>query len=106
MVSTWKLELDGVASPLPAPTDPWSRIRLAQRNIVLGQSAEASEIISVLHKSAKPNQAWSQFYWTMLLQIRQLEGNREQALKDYAEYRKIFREQADLDTMDKILEAI
>ncbi|MDR0498717.1 MAG: hypothetical protein LBH03_03140 [Holophagales bacterium] len=106
MVSTWKLELDGKGTSLPTPADPWSRLRLAQKNIVLGQSKEAGDAISVLHKIAKPNQAWSQLYWSMLLQIRQLDGDREQALKDYAEYRKIFREQSDLITMDKILDAI
>ncbi|MDR2697609.1 MAG: hypothetical protein LBB40_03945 [Holophagales bacterium] len=106
IVSTWKLELDGTGGPLPVPTDHWSRLRLAQRSIVLGQAKEASDLISALHKSAKPDQAWSQLYWSMLMQIRQLEGNREQALKDYSEYRKIFKGQADLSAMDKMLDAI
>jgi hypothetical protein len=40
------------------------------------------------------------------MQVRLLEGDREQALKDYSEYRKIFKAQADLATMDKILNSI
>jgi len=106
IVSAWKLELDGKGDPLPIPADHWSRLRLAQRSIVLGQTKEAKDMISVLHKSAKPDQAWSQLYWSMLMQIRQLEGNREQALKDYSEYRKIFKSQADLNAMEKILNAV
>ena len=106
ILSVWKLELDGVGGTLPAPTDPWSRLRLAQRYIVLGQASEASDLISVLHKNAKSNRAWAQIYWSTLMQIRQLEGNREQALKDYTEYREIFKDKADLDAMDKILKTI
>ena len=106
ILSAWKLEIDGAGGALPAPTDPWSRLRLAQRHIVLGQSNEASDLISPLHKNAKPNRAWSQMYWLSLMQIRQLDGNREQALKDYAEYREIFKDRADLDAMDKILKTI
>jgi|GEM_PF-382318 len=106
ILSTWKLELDGKGGPLPVPADHWSRLRLAQRSIVLGQAKEANDLITSLHGSAKPNQAWSQLYWPMLMRIRQLEGNREQALKDYAEYRRIFKSQADLSTIDKILDAI
>ena len=104
--STWKLTLDGESGELPAPTDPWSRLRLAQRNIVLGQAKEASEMISVLRRDAKPNRAWAQNYWSSLMQIRQLEGDREQALKDFAEYRKVFKARADLAEMEKLLNAI
>jgi hypothetical protein len=103
MLSAWKLELDGQGAGLPAPSDPWSRLGLAQRSIALGQAAEAHGLISTLHGKADPNQAWSPLYWAALLQARQLEGNREQALKDYAEYRKRFKSQADLATMDKLL---
>ncbi|MDR1840408.1 MAG: hypothetical protein LBQ86_00575 [Holophagales bacterium] len=106
IVSTWKVELGDDATPLPAPTDPWSRLRLANRHIALGQAAEAYDVISILHKDAKPDRAWSNLYWIALLQIRQLEGNRPQALKDYAEYRQIFKAQADLAAMDKMLSVI
>lgn len=107
ILSTWKLELgDADPPPLPAPTDPWSRLRLAQRHISLGQAKEAHGVIDMLHKDAKPDRAWSNLYWNTLMQIRQLEGDRQQALKDYAEYRQIFKAQADLTAMDKILSVI
>ena len=106
ILSAWRLELNGEGAALPAPADPWSRLRLAQRSIALGQAAEASDLISSLHKDAKANRAWAHNYWYALMQIRQLEGNREQALKDYAEYRKIFKQQADLNSMDNILRTI
>jgi hypothetical protein len=106
ILSTWKLELDGTGGALPEPTDTWSRLRLAQRSIALGQAADAYGLISALHKSARPNRAWAQLYWSSLMQIRQLEGNREQALKEYAEYRTLFKDKADLGAMDKVLNAI
>jgi len=106
LVATWRLELDGKGGEMPAPKDPWSRLRLAQRSIALGQAKEASDLISPLRADAKPGRAWSQLYWSALLQVRLLEGDREQALKDYSEYRKIFKAQADLATMDKILNSI
>ncbi|MCL1907925.1 MAG: hypothetical protein FWG12_00985 [Holophagaceae bacterium] len=106
LLSTWKLTLDGRGGELPSPADPWSRLRLARRSIALGQATEAINIISVLHKDAGPNRAWSQIYWSALMQIRQLEGNREQALRDFAEYRKVFKARAELDEMEKLLNAI
>ncbi|MCL1894086.1 MAG: hypothetical protein FWG02_07625 [Holophagaceae bacterium] len=106
LLFAWKLQLEDPSGSLPTPTDPWSRLRLAQRSIALGNAVEAQEILSVLHKDAKPNNAWSQIYWSALLRVRQLEGNREQALKDFAEYRKIFKGKADLREMEQVLNAI
>jgi hypothetical protein len=106
ILSTWRLALDGTGGSLPEPADIWSRLRLAQRSIAIGQAADAYGLISAFHKSAKPNRAWAQLYWSSLMQIRQLEGNREQALKEYAEYRTLFKDKADLGAMDKILNAI
>jgi hypothetical protein len=107
ILSAWKLELDGTGGgTLPQPSDTWSRLRLAQRSIALGQASDAYGLISALHKSARPNRAWAQLYWSSLMQIRQLEGNREQALKDYAEYRTLFKDKAELSAMDKVLNAI
>jgi len=106
LVSTWKLELEGRGGELPVPNDPWSRLRLAQRSIALGQAKEASDMLLPLHGDAKPGRAWSQLYWSALMQVRLLEGDRQQALKDYSEYRKVFKAQADLTTMDKILNSI
>jgi hypothetical protein len=106
LAATWRLELEGKGGEMPAPKDPWSRLRLAQRSIALGQAKEASDLIAPLHGEAKPGRAWSQLYWSALMQVRLLEGNRDQALKDYSEYRKIFKAQADLAAMDKILNSI
>jgi len=106
ILSTWKLELGQGDNSLPKPTDPWSRLRLAQRNIVLGQAEKAKELLSILHKDAKPDRAWSQLYWSSLMLVRQLEGDRQQALKDYAEYRQVFKDQADLTAMDKLLSVV
>ena len=105
-VSTWKLQLSGIGDPLPEPTDPWSRLRLAQRSIVIGQAQEAADILLSLHRDAKPDRAWAQPYWSTLMQLRQLQGNREQAIVDYSEYRRLFKNQADLEAMDKMLNAI
>jgi predicted Zn-dependent protease len=85
------------------PKDPWSRIRLAQRSIALGRAQEAHGLLSGLHKNAGPSQAWSGHYWSLLMQVRQLEGDRAQALKDYAEYRRLFRGHADAGALDKAL---
>lgn len=106
LAAAWRLELEGKGSQLPSPNDPWSRLRLAQRSIALGQAKEAGDLIAPLHKDAKPSRAWSQIYWSALLQVRLLEGDRQQALKDYSDYRKVFKTQADLAAMDKIINSI
>jgi predicted Zn-dependent protease len=110
LLATWRLALgpDGVdgAGKAAAPKDAWSRLRLAQRSVALGLPQEALDLVSGLHKKAKPDQAWSGQYWTMLMQIRQLEGNRAQALKDYAEYRLWFKGRADVGALDKALEGV
>lgn len=106
ILSAWKLELGVEGVALPGPTDPWSRLRLASRHIALGQAKEALEMASPLHGRARPDQAWSQTYWTTLMQIRQLENDRAQALKDYAEYRRLFKSQESTGELDKLLQMI
>jgi tetratricopeptide (TPR) repeat protein len=116
LVATWRLHLgaeaggagesgEGAKKPA-APEDPWSRIRLAQRSVALGRAQEASDLISPLHKRANPDQAWSGQYWAMLMQVRQLEGDRQQALKDYAEYRGLFKGRPDVGALDKALAGV
>jgi predicted Zn-dependent protease len=107
ILAAWRLELGEAADARDAPPkDPWSRLRLAQRSVALGQPEEAKGLIFPLRRKAGPAEAWSGHYWTILMQIRQLEGDREQALKDYAEYRRLFKGHADAGALDKLLEAV
>lgn len=103
LLATWKLELDGKGGIAPKAEDPWSRLRLAQRQIALGQGKEAMETLTPLRAGAEPKEAWGDLYWKTLLNARSLQGEREQALKDYAEYKQRFRENADIAGMERIL---
>lgn len=102
-LAVWKLELDGKGGIAPAGSDPWSRLRTAQRQIALGQGTEALGTLEPLRAAAKPGEAWADIYWKTLLKARSLQGDRAQALKDYAEYKDRFREQADIAGAERIL---
>ena len=114
MLAAWKLKIgpdeDSATTPqtaaIVAPKDPWSILRLAQRSIALGQAKEAGDLIATLRKKAKPSAAWAGQYWATLMQVRQLEGNRAQALNDYAEYRSLYKGHPDANALDKALEGI
>jgi len=103
LLATWKLELDGKGGIMPKAEDPWSRLRLAQRQIALGQGQEAMGTLTSLRAGALPTAAWGDLYWKTLLDARTLQGEREQALQDYAEYKQRFREHADIAGMERIL---
>ncbi len=103
LLATWRLELDGKGGIAPKAEDPWSRLRLAQRQIALGQGQEALGTLTPLRSGAGPSEAWGDLFWKTLLAARTLQGEREQALKDYAEYKQRFREQADIRGMESIL---
>jgi hypothetical protein len=106
LAATWRLELDGKGGIAPKAEDPWSRLRLAQRQIALGQGPEAVATLTPLRASAVPSEPWGGLYWKTLLDARTLQGEREQALKDYAEYKLRFRDQADIRGMERILTGI
>ncbi len=106
ILSTWRLELDGKGGIEIKPTDPWSRLRLAQRQIALGQGKEALGTLEPLRPSANPSESWSSLYWNTLLEARQIQGDRDLAWKDYAEYNKRFRQQADAKSLDRIMAGI
>ena len=106
VLATWRLELDGKGGITPKADDPWSRLRLAQRQIALGQGPEALGTLAPLRGGAGPSEPWGDFYWKTLLDARTLQGERELALKDYAEYKQRFREQADIRGMEGILTGI
>jgi predicted negative regulator of RcsB-dependent stress response len=106
LVATWRLELDGKGGIAPKAEDPWSSLRLAQRQIALGQGQEAVATLTPLRTGAVPSEPWGGLYWKTLLDARTLQGEREQALKDYAEYKLRFRDQADIRGMERILTGI
>ena len=106
MLTTWRLELDGKGGTVAQPSDPWSRLCLAQRQIALGQGQEALGTLAPMRGDAAPGEAWGELYWKTLLKARSLQGEREQALKDYAEYKQRYRDQADIRDMEMILTGI
>jgi hypothetical protein len=97
---------DPPKDPNDPPRDAWSRIRLARRSVALGRAQEASDLIAPLHRGAAPGRAWSGQYWDLLMQVRQLEGDRDQALRDYADYRRIFKGHPDAKALDKALAGV
>lgn len=102
-LAVWRLELDGKGGIAPSTDDSWSRLRAAQRQIALGQGQEALGTLEPLRAAAKPGEAWADVYWKTLLKARTLQGDRASALKDYAEYKERFREQADITGAERIL---
>jgi len=95
LLATWRVEL-GVKGAAPAsPSDPWAKLRLAQKQVALGQAQDAAATLASLRASAGPDKAWSAVFWSTLLDADRLQGNREQAWKDLADYKARFKQQAD-----------
>jgi len=61
----------------------------------MGQAQDAAATLASLRPSAGPDQAWSAVFWSTLLDADRLQGNREQAWKDLADYKARFKQQAD-----------
>lgn len=107
LLASWKLTLDGKASTAIAPTkDPWARIAQAERAIALGQGQEALAMLAPLRKKASPGEDWANLYWNTLVEADRLTGNRDQAWKDYAEYKDRFKDRAMTAAMDRSLQGI
>ena len=107
LLSVWKLSLDGKSSTPVAPAkEPWARIAQAERAIALGQGQEALTLLSTLRKSASPTEDWANLYWNTLVEADRLAGNRDQAWKDYAEYKDRFKDRAVTVLMDRTLQGI
>lgn len=106
VLNDWKLQLDGKGTAALRLTDAWARLRYAQRCIELGQGPEAQTTLAPLRKDAGPDAPWANLYWSTLLDARRLQGDREQAWKDFAEYKARFRDQADTAAMEHILAGI
>ncbi len=106
MVASWKLQLEGKGGIQAAPSDPWDRLRLAQRQVALAQGQEALATLTPLRKKADMSESWGHLFWVTLLEADRVVGNREQAWKDLAEYKRIFKEQADTASMERVIAGI
>ena len=95
LVAAWKLELDGKGGIPASQDDVWGKLRLAQKQVAMGQGPEALATLGGLRKDADPDQAWASVYWSTLLDADRLKGDRPQALKDFADYKARFKTKAD-----------
>ena len=105
LLATWQVELGEKGSGHAAPSEPWGQLRLAQKQIALGQAQEAGTILTTLRRSADPDEPWSPLFWSTLLEADRLQGNREQAWKDLAEYKARFKQQVD-PSMEHLLAGV
>lgn len=105
LVAGWRLELEGKGGVTAAPTDVWGKLRLAQRQVALGQGQEAIATLTPLRREADPAQAWSSLYWSTLLDADRLQGDRAKAWQDYSDYKARFKDQADAG-MERILAGV
>jgi hypothetical protein len=87
LLATWRLQLGVQGTPAP--------LRVAQRQIALGQGKEASATLAPLRSAASPDKAWAPLFWSNQLSADQLLGDRTQAWKDLGEYKTLFKGQAD-----------
>lgn len=107
LLAAWKLALDGKSPAAAVPSkNPWTRIAQAERAIALGQGQEALNLLSSLRNSAWPKEDWANLYWNTLVEANRLAGNRDQAWKDYAEYKNRFKDRAITALMDRSLQGI
>ncbi len=105
LLASWRLQLDGKAPQAAMGSDPWSRLRTAQRQLALGQAEEVAATLKTLRSSAKPDAPWAPLFWSTLLDLHRLKGDRAQAWKDYAEYKSLFKDSADA-SFEKVLASI
>jgi hypothetical protein len=106
LLATWRLALDGKGVSPAKPEDAWGQIRLAQRAIALGQAQEARTQLDPLRAKATPGEAWAEAFWTSQLEADRLAGDRNQALKDLADYKARFKGHGDASAMESILQSI
>ncbi len=107
LLASWKLVL-GQGAPAPAtdPRDPWQRLRLAQRSLALGKAEEAARLLAPLRKDATPAEAWGKAYWAAVLDCDRLQGNRDQALKNLAEFKARYKNLPDENALDVVMKGI
>jgi hypothetical protein len=95
LLATWRLELGEKGAAPAGSADAWGKLRLAQKQVAQGQGQEAAATLAGLRNGADPNQAWAAIFWSTLLDADRLQGNRDQAWKDLADYKTRFKQQAD-----------
>ena len=105
LLASWKLQLDGKGAIPAVQDDAWGKLRLAQKQVALGQGAEALATLSSLRKDAEPGKAWSSVFWSTLMDANRLKGDRAQALKDLADYKARFKTQAD-PAVEKMVQGV
>ena len=106
VVAAWKLSLEGQGAVLPVGSDPWDRLRLAGKALAMGQAQGAAQALAPLLKSAGPDEPWAVLFWTSQLELDRLQGNRDQAWKDLAEYKSRFKTKGDASQLERILQSI
>ncbi|MDR3672974.1 MAG: hypothetical protein P4L36_19170 [Holophaga sp.] len=95
LLATWRLQLGEKGAAPAVQTDPWSRLRLARKQVAEGQAQEAAATLASLRGNAGPDQAWAPIFWSTLLDADRLQGNRDQAWKDLADYKARFKQLVD-----------
>jgi hypothetical protein len=105
LLATWRLQLGEKTGAQVAPTDAWGRLRLAQKQVALGQGQEAGATLAGMRGAAGPDQAWAPIFWSTLLDADRLQGSRDQGWKDLADYKSRFKQLAD-PSLDKLLAGV
>jgi hypothetical protein len=95
MLASWRLQLDGKGGVPASQDDVWGTLRLAERQVALGQGKEALATLGPLRGSAVTGKAWASLYWATTLEADRLLGDRAKAWQDFAEYKTRFKDQAD-----------
>ena len=106
LLASWRLVLGDPAKAPARAEDPWGRIRLAQRALALGQSAEARTQLDPLRAKAEPGESWAEAFWASQLEVDRLAGDRAQALKDLADYKARFKGRGDAAALENLVQGI
>ncbi len=105
LLATWRLQPgEKVAAPA-APTEAWGKLRLAQKQVALGQGPEAAATLASLRSAAGPDRDWAPIFWSTLLDADRLQSNRDQAWKDLADYKSRFKQLAD-PALERVLAGV
>lgn len=106
LLASWKLQLEGKGAAPAMQNDPWSRLREAQRLLDKGDAAAASAALDPLRKDATPQAPWGNLWWLTRLDVDRLKGDRPQALRDAADYKERFKQEADAATVERTLNSL
>lgn len=105
LLASWKLQLDGKGGIPASQDDAWGKLRLARKQLAMGQGPEAMATLGGLRGDANPGNAWASVFWSTQLDADRLTGNRPQALKDFADYKARFKTQAD-PSLERMLQGV